>query len=135
MRRLGQRLELKALGPGPGTDCLEGGIWKGLPAQGQTPLRVFPHPAPARPAAGGGPLPDDQILATYCHGLLDRADALAALLDWAGMSNEAGGAAAPRVDPQARREADLDRLADSLEEALDWPKLARAVPELWGTEA
>ncbi len=51
------------------------------------------------------------------------------------MSNEAGGAAAPRVDPQARREADLDRLADSLEGALDWPKLARAVPELWGTEA
>lgn len=97
------------------------------PASGPTPPRPGLRPDGARS-------PDDQILATYCHGLLDRAEALAALLDWAGLGQEGDGATAPRVDPQARREADLERLADSLEQALDWPKLARAVPELWGTE-
>jgi len=60
---------------------------------------------------------DGQILATYCHGLFDHPDALRALLDWAG-----AGAIAP-VDLVARREADLDRLADAVQIALDWNRL------------
>ncbi|QWT46770.1 cobyric acid synthase [Azospira inquinata] len=120
------------LGSGqPGRGRPEGGVvaFSGADsALGPTPPRPGLRPDGARS-------PDDQILATYCHGLLDRAEALSALLDWAGLGQEGDGAALPQVDPQARREADLERLADSLEQALDWPKLARAVPELWGPEA
>lgn len=56
---------------------------------------------------------DGQILGTYCHGLFDEPAALAALLFWAG---------APDVAPfdlAARREADLERLADAVEGSLD----------------
>jgi adenosylcobyric acid synthase len=62
---------------------------------------------------------DGQILATYCHGLFDRPEALHALLDWAAGADPDF---AP-IDPQARREADLERLADAVEAAIDWSKL------------
>jgi adenosylcobyric acid synthase len=60
---------------------------------------------------------DNQIFATYCHGLFDQPEALTALLAWAGLKN------AVAVDLSARREADLDRLADAVEAAIDWEKL------------
>ncbi len=63
---------------------------------------------------------DDQVLATYCHGLFDHPPALTALLAWAGLAES------QPVDFAARREADLDRLADSVEAALDWSKLRAA---------
>ncbi len=88
-------------------------------------LGVTAGPALAQPAlyfADGRPdgaiSPDGQILATYCHGVFDHPDALAGLLAWAGLVD------AQRVDFAARREADLDRLADAVESALDWEKLA-----------
>ncbi|UCV08085.1 cobyric acid synthase [Dechloromonas denitrificans] len=65
---------------------------------------------------------DNQIFATYCHGVFDHPDALTGLLAWAGMTE------GEQVDFAARREADLDRLADSVEAALDWGKLARYLP-------
>ena len=65
---------------------------------------------------------DNQIFATYCHGVFDHPDALTALLAWAGMTES------EQVDFAARREADLDRLADSVEAALDWKKLAPYLP-------
>ncbi|KXB31512.1 cobyric acid synthase [Dechloromonas denitrificans] len=65
---------------------------------------------------------DNQVFATYCHGLFDHPDALTALLAWAGMTESA------QVDFAARREADLDRLADSVEAALDWSKMATFLP-------
>jgi adenosylcobyric acid synthase len=70
----------------------------------------------------GAQSPDGQILATYCHGLFDHPDALAALLRWAAPKT---GDATPflRVDPLARRQADLDRLADAVEAALDMDKI------------
>ncbi len=60
---------------------------------------------------------DDQIFATYCHGVFEHPDALTALLAWAGLKET------EQIDFAARREADLDRLADSVEAALDWEKL------------
>jgi adenosylcobyric acid synthase len=60
---------------------------------------------------------DGQVFATYCHGVFDHPQALTALLAWAGMTESAP------VDLAARREADLDRLADAVEAALDWTKL------------
>ena len=62
---------------------------------------------------------DDQVLGTYCHGIFDHPEALTALLRWAGAGE------VERVDFAARREADLDRLADSVEAVLDWGELEK----------
>jgi len=81
-------------------------------------MGVSHGPALDRPAAllGGRPdgalSPDGQILATYAHGLFDRAEACAALLSWAGFEE------AKAVDWNARREASLERLANCVEENL-----------------
>src|SRR5574343_474342 len=65
---------------------------------------------------------DDQIFGTYCHGGFDHPQALTALLAWAGMAESA------TVDLAARLEADLDRLADAVEAALDWRKMGAILP-------
>jgi len=65
---------------------------------------------------------DGQILTTYCHGLFDEPDALAALLEWAGHKPTS------RFDPNERREHDLNRLADAVEESLDLERLAEWIP-------
>ena len=70
---------------------------------------------------------DGQILGTYLHGLFDHPDALSALLAWAGAGD------VDRVDLAARREADLERLADALEAHLDLPRLAACLGD--GTAA
>ncbi|MBN8443414.1 MAG: cobyric acid synthase [Thauera sp.] len=87
-------------------------------------MGVTHGPALARPAvalaqAGGrvrmdGALSDDgQVLGTYVHGLFDVPEALQALLAWAGAREFA------QVDLAARREADIDRLADAVETHVD----------------
>ena len=65
---------------------------------------------------------DGQVLGTYCHGVFDHPEALSALLRWAGVDD------VDTVDFAARREADLERLADSVEAALDWEKLSPWLP-------
>jgi adenosylcobyric acid synthase len=60
---------------------------------------------------------DGQIIASYCHGLFDHPDALSGLLAWAGMASPL------TVDFALRREADIERLADATEAALDWKVL------------
>lgn len=54
-----------------------------------------------------------QILATYLHGLFESTPATDALLRWAGLKN------VQTPDYQARREADIDRLADAVKANLD----------------
>lgn len=67
---------------------------------------------------------DGQILATYVHGLFESTDTCDALLRWAGLQ-------APRTpDYHARREADINRLTDALEQHLDLSLLR----ELFGLE-
>ncbi|MBF1165921.1 MAG: cobyric acid synthase CobQ, partial [Dechloromonas agitata] len=92
-------------------------------------LGVTAGPGCARPAvnlAGDRPdgaiSADEQVLGTYCHGVFDHPAALDALLRWAGVEPE------QQVDFAARRAADLDRLADAVEAALDWEKLAPWLP-------
>ncbi|NMF89444.1 cobyric acid synthase [Aromatoleum petrolei] len=65
---------------------------------------------------------DGQILGTYLHGLLDTPEALSSLLAWAGAGE------VETVDLAARREADLDRLADSVAANLD---LRAVLPAAW----
>jgi len=75
------------------------------------------------PERGDGALSaDGQILGTYLHGLFDTPAALSALLAWAGAGE------VESVDLAARREADLDRLADAIERHLD---LGRLFPAAW----
>jgi adenosylcobyric acid synthase len=88
-------------------------------------LGVTSGPALAAPAVrldnsrpDGAISSDGQILGTYCHGLFDHPEALGGLLAWAGVE------ATEKVDFATRREADLDRLADAVEAALDWTKLS-----------
>ena len=74
-----------------------------------------------------GALSDDgQIMATYCHGLFDQPEALNALLGWAGHKTDT------RFDPNERRERDLDRLADAVEQHMDLTRLSEWLPALRG---
>lgn len=61
---------------------------------------------------------DDQIAGTYVHGLFDHPDACAAWLAWAGLTEAAA------FDYEALKEAEMNRLADCVEQNLDWDKLA-----------
>ncbi|MFN3986073.1 MAG: cobyric acid synthase [Rhodocyclaceae bacterium] len=63
---------------------------------------------------------DGQVAGTYVHGVLDHPEALAAVLAWAG-ADDIG-----TVDLAARREADLDRLADAVESHLDLERVCVA---------
>ena len=90
-------------------------------------MGVSRGPALERPALrfadgrGDGALSaDGQILGTYLHGLFDTPDALSALLAWAGAGE------VETVDLAARREADLDRLADAMAQHLDLERLFAA---------
>jgi adenosylcobyric acid synthase len=65
---------------------------------------------------------DGQIMATYLHGLFEQPAACAALLAWAGLRE------ARQVDYHARRERDIERLADLVEAHLD----TRLLRELCG---
>lgn len=67
--------------------------------------------------ADGAISADGQIIATYLHGLFESRAATGALLRWAGLVNVA------TPDYHARREADIDRLADAVEQYLDCDKL------------
>ncbi|MDV7396112.1 hypothetical protein RZS08_32265, partial [Arthrospira platensis SPKY1] len=63
---------------------------------------------------------DGLVAGTYVHGLMDQAEALSAILGWAGVPD------AVAEDIGARREADLNRLADAVERHLDLERLLGA---------
>jgi adenosylcobyric acid synthase len=76
------------------------------------------HPATRVEGAPEGALSrDGRILATYVHGVFDHPPACAALLRWAGL------AGANAIDLNAAREASLERLADCVEENLDFKSI------------
>lgn len=72
------------------------------------PLIYFPDGTPE-----GALSLDGCIAGTYLHGLFESAAALNQVLHWAGLSHIA------EFDYQQRRDQDLDRLADTLEQYLD----------------
>ena len=60
---------------------------------------------------------DNQVVGTYLHGLFDHAQSCAAWLQWAGLQ------AQQTFDYEQFRSDELDRLADCVEQHLDWTKL------------
>ena len=60
---------------------------------------------------------DNQICGTYLHGLFESANACNALLRWAGLE----GATTPNY--QALRESDLERLADTIDQQIDFNRI------------
>ena len=56
---------------------------------------------------------DNQIMGTYCHGLFEEQTSCQSMLQWAGLKN------AVAVDYFKRREDDINRLADTIEEHID----------------
>lgn len=65
---------------------------------------------------------DEQILASYWHGLMDTPEALQSILRWAGAETRL-------VDYQKLREKSLDALANSAEAQFDWLKLEKSLAE------
>ena len=61
---------------------------------------------------------DNQIAGTYLHGLFDHSEACAAWLQWAGLQS------VQAFDYAQLRENELNRLADCVEQHLDWAKLS-----------
>ena len=91
-------------------------------------MGVSSGPALQRPAVhlaertDGAISVDGQILGTYLHGLFDHPAACDALLAWAGL-------AAPLTpDYRALREQHIDRLADAVEQHLNFELLAHCLP-------
>lgn len=62
---------------------------------------------------------DGLIFATYLHGLFESPAACSALLTWAGLK------AVQSYDYQSQREADIDRVADMVEQHLDTDSLLK----------
>lgn len=66
---------------------------------------------------------DDQVAGTYMHGLFDHSESCAAWLGWAGLESVDA-----QFDYEQVREDGLNRLADSLEQHLDWQLLNVYLP-------
>jgi len=65
---------------------------------------------------------DNQIAGTYVHGLFDHAESCAAWLAWAGLNET------HVFDYEVLKESELNRLADCVEQHLDWAKLGAYLP-------
>ncbi|MGL4604594.1 MAG: cobyric acid synthase [Iodobacter sp.] len=62
----------------------------------------------------------DQVLGSYLHGLFDSSEALQTLLAWAGHQ------VATITDHEQLLEQEIDRLADALDQSMDWKKAESA---------
>ena len=63
---------------------------------------------------------DTQIAGTYLHGLFDSPDALVDMLTWAGLEHPQA------IDRSQLRDHSLNRLADCVEQHVDWGNFGRA---------
>lgn len=66
---------------------------------------------------------DGNVLGSYCHGLFDHPEACQLLLRWAGLESP------QPLDLAALREQQIERLADTLAQHLDFEKLQRALDD------
>ncbi len=64
---------------------------------------------------------DNLIMGTYVHGLFENSEGCQTLLLWAGLKDSQS------INYHALREADIDRLADMIEQHMDTKKLAQLI--------
>lgn len=64
---------------------------------------------------------DNQIFGTYLHGLFDNSAALELILSWAGLSTTSD------FYYEQLRSSEFDRLADEVEQAIDWERWNKAI--------
>lgn len=64
---------------------------------------------------------DNQIIGTYLHGLFESNTACQALLRWAGLERPT------TLDYQAKRESDLERLADTIDQHFDLTRIGNYI--------
>ncbi len=80
--------------------------------------KALDHPAVITDEGCDGAVSDDnQVLGTYIHGLFDQTEACNILLQWAGLKQPKS------ADYIALRDAEIDRLADALENHMDIGKV------------
>ena len=66
---------------------------------------------------------EDNVMGSYVHGLFEHPEASTRLLQWAGLTDVVS------IDYMARREEDIDRLADAMEAHLDLEALLQCGQE------
>lgn len=66
---------------------------------------------------------DGKIIGTYLHGLFDHPEAYRALLGWMGLNDESY----QTIDHQTQQLAELDRLADMLEQHVDMTRILNII--------
>ena len=69
---------------------------------------------------------DGKVMGSYVHGLFDSAEAMTSLLQWAGLSE------VETIDYRARRESDLQRLADEVKQSMNIEQLVQISREFCG---
>ncbi len=92
---------------------------------GTEPAKVTEPAKTTAPRSEGLLSEDNQILGSYLHGLFDSPEACELLLAWAGMTAPQGHA----VDINQQRQQQLDRLADVLDQHLDFNKIINIFKE------
>ncbi|WP_375336924.1 cobyric acid synthase [Shewanella algae] len=95
------------------------------PAKTTVPSQIAGPTQFTAPRSEGLLSEDNQILGSYLHGLFDSPEACELLLTWAGMTAPQGHA----VDINQQRQQQLDRLADVLEQHLDFNKIINIFKE------
>ncbi|WP_427925840.1 cobyric acid synthase [Shewanella algae] len=94
-------------------------------ASATEPAKITKPAKTTAPRSEGLLSEDNQILGSYLHGLFDSPEACELLLAWAGMTASQGRT----VDINQQRQQQLDRLADVLEQHLDFNKIINIFKE------
>ncbi|WP_221051228.1 cobyric acid synthase [Shewanella carassii] len=94
-------------------------------ASATEPAKITEPAKTTAPRSEGLLSEDNQILGSYLHGLFDSPEACELLLAWAGMTASQGRT----VDINQQRQQQLDRLADVLEQHLDFNKIINIFKE------
>lgn len=97
----------------------EGELWNGVPVKGyEIHAGVTNLSGDPVLTIDGKPegVKTDNVIGTYLHGLFDGEEALLSLLKWAGIDD------VESFDYDALKEQEINRLADAVEESMDWGK-------------
>lgn len=102
-----------------------------LPPQKEVPIQGYEIHSGITTAEGltetgcGWLSADEQIFATYWHGLMDTPEALQSILQWAGLHSK------KTVSYDSVREQQIARLAETTQKSLQWEKITDALQHFY----